>query len=865
MGIIHDAKYIQVVWQNRTTAKKVTESRDSLRLEEAGENTVEVEVVSYSQIDDGSSGQFAIRLDSQAADVPSVELGDGTTVSLVPAIDPATGIRWWVEGKTWDERRGHWLSDIYRGVGEVCIRVGIQSCRVKVSASTFTHQDLKQYLADFQTGFWELILDDASYTTGGARRNRQNLLDEATLRAISAFIKSVGSVLKNPKAELREVQHLKPRKEVRPVARTFMEMSTRGGSRMLTSRAYQESLDVPENRYAHYALRKVYQITKALCIVAAGQDRSLKKSLEEHKQRLHSFSNLKLINKDAVLQDLLDKERAIVEERVRICETNTYLAELAAAHPPSRQRTAGGKLIPYLQISPGKCADKIARKPFFSKVRSSAAKLWFDCPEGGYATVELGGFAAHASAGCEYEIVGEISYKVISGPGKPRHHFELIHVSEFRLLTSKKLERLSARLTASQQQAEDLERCGWERPLSKEEAAQQKREADSLQKLIGLMASKQESLATLGRELSPKLPALRAALKMFEENKIKSGSSFPNSMSYVQNPSYRGIHSAFTKIKDQSGLNDEEILLAIDRIEEISLVNVSMLYERWCLLQIIKVLIRFRYRPEAGWKRKLISQIFDSGRNVAVDFENPDLRRKVTLHYEKELDNGKRPDFVLDVSAHWGSSEATAKKRFVMDAKFYQDINSRRHGGLQQVVNELYNGKDYSEGGKNMVFVLHPSSSSAPKRATPQEWSHDNYYGEIRAADWGSAWPNHRYGGIYLSPINNGSHLDSLQRCIGMFLQYGMEDNESAGTNGALPENGMFCLICGSSDISCKQSPKNPKAWWTICNECRHFTGYSYCASCDNRLVKNGEHWSYHAVEPLNPVNIKCPSCGDLL
>jgi hypothetical protein len=29
-------------------------------------------------------------------------------------------------------------------------------------------------------------------------------------------------------------------------------------------------------------------------------------------------------------------------------------------------------------------------------------------------------------------------------------------------------------------------------------------------------------------------------------------------------------------------------------------------------------------------------------------------------------------------------------------------------------------------------------------------------------------------------------------------------------------------------------------------------------------LIKNGEYWSYHAMEPLNPINIKCPSCGGM-
>lgn len=864
MGGIQEAKYIQVVWQDRATARKVVESHDSLRLEPIDENTTEVEIVSYSRIDDGTPGQFAVRLDSQSLDVPRVEQANGTSIDLLPLTDPVTGLRWWVEGKTWDKQRGRWLSDIYRGVGEVRIKVGLQSCRVKISTSTFTHQELERYLTDFQTDFWELILDDASYISAASKRSQQNLLDAATLRAIAKFVESVELVLQNPKVELREVQRLKPRKNVRPVPRTFMEMATRGNTRTLTSRAYQESLDLPENRYAHHALRKVYQITKALCTVAASQARSLERSLEANRQRLSNFSNIKVINKDAVMHDLMDKERVMLEDESRVSKKNVHFAQLVSLHPASGHLEFRDERVPCLRVLLGERADKIPGNHFFAKVRSSETKPWFMPRDGGYITVELGVFSDQVAAGSEYEILGEIDYtKTKRDNKKTWHNFKLLEASEFRLVKSAKHEQ---QLSVAKQQVRYLESRDWQRSLTEEEAEQQKREARSIEKIIGLVMAKQEILASLSRELAPKLPALRAALKSFEGEKVKLDSRFPNSMTYVQNPAYQGIHVAFSRIKEGSGITDDEILLAMDRIEEIGLVNISTLYERWCLLQIIKVLTRFRYLPEYGWKRKLITQVLDHGRNVAIDFENSGLRRKLRLTYEMELDNGKRPDFVLDVSANYNGAEASTTKRFVMDAKFYQDINNDRHGGLQQVVNELYNDKDYAEGGQNAVFILHPSSKAAPSRATPQEWSRDNYYGEVPLFDWDNSPPNHRYGGVFLSPIANGSYLDPLQRAIGMFLQYGMENNDTKKCkHGALTENGVFCLVCGSSDVSCRQSPINPKAWWTTCNDCDHFTTYNYCRECDNRLIKNGEYWSYHSVEPLNPINIKCPSCGGLL
>ncbi|CAI08732.1 hypothetical protein ebA4602 [Aromatoleum aromaticum EbN1] len=867
MGDIQEAKYIQVIWQDQATAKKIVESHEALELEAVDENTVQVEIVNYSQIDNGSQGQFAIRLDSQSDDVPRFVLENGRSIELLPVTDPVTGLCWWVEGKTWDKQRGRWLSDIYRGAGQVRIQVGAHTCRVNISSSTFTHQQLEGYLRDFQTDFWELILDDTSYISAAAKRSQHNLLDETTLRAIRKFIECVDRVLQKPKVELREVQRLKPRKDVRPVPRTFMELSTRGTSRTLTSRAYQETSDIPDNRYAHYALRKVYQITKALCTVAATQARSIERSLVTHRQRLSKFSNQKVINKDAVMHDMQDKERALRELESQMSTQNNYFAQLICEQPVNGQPCCQGTHVPRIQVAQGKRADYI-QGVFLAVVRSRAGKDWFKPHDGGYVTVDFGVFSDQIRPEFEYEIFGDIDYNIIRTKNKkPRHNFTLLAVSEFRIVYSEKYEDLTERFRVYQQKVGDMESRNWRRPLRPDEAEQQQRETISIGRIIGLVEAKHENLATLSRELAPKLHALREALAVFEKKKVKLDARFPNSMTYVQNPAYQGIHSAFSKIKERSGIDDDEILLALDRIEEIGLVNISMLYERWCLLQIIKVLVfKYRYRPEEGWKRKLITQVLDQGRNVAIDFEHSQLHRKIRLHYEMELENGKRPDFVLDVVPGYNDSDSSRMRRFVMDAKFYQEIDNKRHGGLQQIVYELYNQKDYAEGGQNAVFVMHPSSSALPIRATPQEWSRDNYYGEVRLFDWDEYPPNHRYGGIYLSPIGNGAYLDSLQRAIGMFLQYGIENNNAtSGKHGALPENPLFCLVCGSSDVSCRQSPKNQKAWWVTCNDCNHFTTFNYCGGCGNRLIKNGEYWSYHAMEPLNPFNIKCPSCGDLL
>ena len=135
---------------------------------------------------------------------------------------------------------------------------------------------------------------------------------------------------------------------------------------------------------------------------------------------------------------------------------------------------------------------------------------------------------------------------------------------------------------------------------------------------------------------------------------------------------------------------------------------------------------------------------------------------------------------------------------------------------------------------------------------------------------------NHEYGAIYLSPIKHLNYLDNLQRVIGMFLQYGIETNKlkkernERGCEIFNPEPNvkMFCLVCGSETHQKQiKKTKNGEKIWVTCSNCNHFTVYNYCANsqCRNRLIKNGEYWSYHAMEPLNPINIKCPSCDSML
>jgi hypothetical protein len=235
-----------------------------------------------------------------------------------------------------------------------------------------------------------------------------------------------------------------------------------------------------------------------------------------------------------------------------------------------------------------------------------------------------------------------------------------------------------------------------------------------------------------------------------------------------------------------------------------------------------------------------------------IELNNFVLGVHILLTYEKELSNGKRPDYVLDFTSKNTNNESSTY-RLVLDAKFYENINEQ--GGISSVIDLLYNKKNYAEDGNNGVYILHPSKASVPLTTTPQSWSKNSYYGEDLVFDWDSIPPNHKYGAIFISPIiHDGEYLDDLQRLIGMTLQY-------------LSHSKIFCIVCGSSNchVDVKKTRSGHDKYFFTCNDCKHFFVNNYCSNCFDRLWKHGSYWTYHAADASQPYNIQCPRCADLL
>ncbi len=867
MNPTFEAKYIQVIWADQHSALSIKVSDKSLDLLELEPLNYQLDAITYSNACNGNLGQLAFRkLDETNKHPLSFKINSTLSSPLKPIKDSLTGNIWWVEAQKWSPKQKRWESEIFRSAGEVVLSIGKIKCRIHIASSSFSYKELELYLQDFRNDFWYLILHETSYIKGPAKNNKKKLLDSSSVKLIARFIDYTSQIINKPKKALHETQALVPIKNVRPVPRTFMEISTMGRRKMLTSRAYVESYNVPENKYIHYLISRILVLIRGLSEVSKYTANIQQRNLKDYKARLDSFSDYKKIDKQVVLNE--------VEELTEL-QVNQKIGLLEAVKSQDHNMNIYPLVSEVINIKLTKKLDNTDSLKFFGEVKVQQAANWSsrtDVLHDGFVyntsyilmTFSKEFFDGVLIEHAEYEIQGYIrrGFSKDQNQKKLGIFLDYVYIASVSIINCK----ITSELASTNKKIEELESTNWLRRLTVPEKQLQDKEQISVKKSFDMAHKAHDLSAQLFEELTPYVSKLKSIKRSFIKLNIITDSTLPNSMTFVQNPSYQGAHKLYKEIIELSGF-DEHLFIALQEVEKIGIVNISLIYERWCLLQIIKVLIdKYRFLPELNWKDKLIDQTINFKKNIKIDFANGDTGRAITLWYEKELSNLRRPDFILDVTVDNYKDGSATSHRLVMDAKFYEHIDSKRHGGISKVIQDLYQEKDYSEGEKNSVFILHPSKQSVPKKKTPQTWAESSYYGENQLFEWDSSLRNnshHKYGAVLVSPMIQSSFLDDLQRLIGMFLQYGTENNQNCSEQ-TMVDGKLFCLVCGSDKYHYYQPP-GKSSWWITCGECQHFTAYNYCGNCGNRLIKHGEYWTYHATKALEPTNIKCPSCASLV
>ncbi len=867
-----EIKYIEVQWYDKETITKVTESLNSLSLEYNDEIKIfECETTIYPNTE-GLRGQLAVRfLDSKPVN-PYIELPNGEAQHFSPIKDIDTGKTWWVVKDSWDKQNKFWRHIGINTAGTLKLILQEQQCHVLIGSMDFTRDQLEAYLSGFKDDLWELILDDSSAIQTD-KPNGGLGVNEAVIECINHLISNAEKVLDTPKVELREIQTLKPRKSVKPVNRTFMELVSKTNQRFLTSRATTPSYNVSENRYVLFALERSYRIIKQISILSGNKCKRYSDTTAKLQNQYDSFTDSITIDRDLVVKDL-----EILRERFNIEYWQNHLSEKLKANnvhfdgsynnDELHIRTQGHSTDQY-----SKDKDGFFIKTFndgqWGKENNKTTILSFK--------VYFPELVDCLKSRSEYKIIGEMHRKETQGAVI----YSFSSLSLIEVIPTDMVKNARNQFDKEKQSGIQLSANGWKRKLNQNELEEQEKEKIALLNRITFYSENQKLSEYVYEKVKPKQKQLLKIIKALRKIGIKPSSYFPNSMTFVQNPHYQGVHNGYKSLREVTNLADEELLVSLEEIDSIGLVNMPLLYERWCLLQIIKILKEsFRFIPQSSWKYQLINAVKTNEIDIEVSLSNTDAKRFITLTYEKTLDSGKRPDFVIDLDWYAEDdvkNEQPRKKRFVLDAKFYNKATFERFGGLMGVADQLYNQKNYREStaNNNPVFIIHPCKTALPERVTSQEWGKYSFLGELPIVD--GVLIDHQYGGVFLSPIDRQLYADELQRLLGLFLQYKLEDSNTIDNERSDDRtvSKPFCIRCGSSNLreiekssgyTNKQGEwvtRTYRSVWMQCNDCEQFISFNHCGSTDTRLIKNGFYWTYHSARAIEPFNIKCPNCGE--
>lgn len=892
-----EVRYLEITWQNRDEVLKVNFSDHPLVLEPV-EKGYEVETVTYTQ----AHYVIGIHIPNKTIDseVPYFLLANGEREYLSPVIIPGTDHIWWIQKSYWSSENKKWYSDTYRTAGRYEIQIEHTTLMIINNTSNFTIEELEYYLKDFKNNLWMLILDNKSVAKINIEKEEKSssIFNQEFLELLDSYLKGLEQVLLKPTMHLNEMQAKKPLRAVKPLPRTFREIAINPTAKMLTSRAFYESYDTPENRYVYYTLTRVLFLVKSLNRISKSQIEIFQQKLLEIDKSIHYYETLeyKVVDQNVYDNEILKLENDLVELKQSLI-TNRYNNHQNVVLEWERLQYT---------IKFGDNYARLSNQFFVTELNGIGYRALRSQLKETYLVVGFPNMTPGNLVSMELKIIGR-GNKGDDYTSKDKRFWRM----DFYEITEIDLPQYQ-RMKDKRQQ---LVTNGWREALTKEEIEDRDRELKTLRyqkEMIGELMNDLEAFLT-------KIPVIEKELihklSFFKQYKVKQQSHCPNSMVFIQNPSYVTVKSCYQKISQFQGLS-EALLEGLMQVEQIGLVSVPDLYERWCLMQILKVLTNvYNFSLEDDWEGKLVNLILHRDYNIELLMRNTRRHQEMLLTYEKVLPSGKRPDYVLDLHSfgdygissrydRYGFSNDHSKARLVLDAKFRSNLPEEE---ILKVVEELYHEKNYSENGKNQVFVIHPVQNSiSHTRTSPLEWGNSCNYGQAQqhldenmesvenistessgisedeqywneddvddfeVSEEEDVAPQHRYGHIFLSPsLKYSRSIDNLQRLLGAFLQRNAKyDSES---EGIISNHSFCCIACGNDSpetfiVNKTRTRGNNPRYTLECQKCSSFSVKTVCYACPvDDLFKNGFKWTYHRTRAEQVSNIVCYKCEKFL
>jgi hypothetical protein len=871
MGVL--AHYLDIEWQAPGVARRVEVSTYPIEIEAAPDGTLHAEVSIFRD----SAPWVGLQVSGPLACVEPCTINAQNERLPWLQVSDEHDRTWWIPETGWSKAGNKHVSEMHRSFGSFAVELGSdRKLILDAVALELDRAHAQEYLDDFRDELVWLAIGSRTGALGEVgSENSLYLLD-----ALKAFTDAASHVLVHPAREIREVTAAVATSRVRPNSETFRAVMRRPGGRTYPGRAAQESANIPENRY----LRGLIEHCRRLA-------RSVARSSSHHQAHLAARTTRERLR----AAELLAVESVEIDPEIFDNQLSDIRARLdaVATWPSSMLEPKESERLYRFTVGKEFKAERGAAKEFFyhnpdrvdrdderQGINFSVARL----------PAELHDLVISTSRfdkDVRLDLIGKAEITTFqTANGKVGRRATFTQVSG-ACAHSPVLERREAARSR-------YEKNGWRRPISRREREEYRLEANTALTRADHFAERSEGNAVVSAELTSVANSLDQQDYAWSNLKVPSISTFPMGMRFFQSPIYAAALAAFQNVsalEQRTGLNGD----ALDRLGRINTLHASALYERWCLIKIIGILMQdFGFAPQDDWVAHVVTSVSrarqpnDTGFSLHFTRAHPSMTAR--LDAEPVLANGRRPDFRLRFTVGTSAaSQVDADERglgrrsifrdakrlqsgLVMDAKFR---TRWKPDELHSMLRLLIDTKKYGQDG-DRVFILQPAKAAIEHRTSPLSWRRDCDYGQKDPT-------GHGHGSVQLAaePLSGAASLTNLRRLIALELQQVFPEPEVGevrdgnGVGSAAPlgstieicrSNSTFCIACGEThepaDVKPDRTERGNRKWYYRCSGCGTGTMQTRCFGCGSLLHKNGQLMTYHLTVADQISNVVCYECG---
>jgi len=846
------AHYLEIEWQSENTTRKVTVSTHPIDVEKGRDGMLHVEVSIFRDFEPW----LGLHLSGSLVDFVPVSIGARNERTPWLKVLDDQGRAWWIPATGWSRKAGRHLAEMYRSFGTFEVEIGPRHrLIVDAVALELDRAHAQDYLDDFRD---DLVWLAVGQPTGATARAGSDY-SYALVKALADFSRSARLVLDRPARDVREKSEVVPITRLRPSPETFMAVIRRPGGRAYPGRVAFESPDVPDNRYIHGMVEHCLRLAHSIVRASDRHNDHLATRAQRERARAKRLQDLDVVD---VSQEIFDNQ---ISEITRVMG---MIEEWTDCPDPSIGRHRE------FRFQPGKEYDGATPEMFYQnpdRDRQADFQNGIDfrvirLPE---TLHELVMTAHRIDRNMILTLTGDATVSSFrTSRGKVGRRVVLDSISRVQVHSPVLQERRRWRSVH--------EGNGWRRRLS----AKERKEIELEVRMARARADQMEERAKLSEAVHGSLSVIERDLVTQASGWKKAGvgstSVAPMGMRFTQNPIYASALAAFRRVVDverHTGIGGD----ALDRLGSINMLHASAIYERWCLIKIVDVLMEdYSFVPQAEWIEHVVASACrvgpqsDKGFSISLAREYPAMR--ANLEIEPLLGNGTRPDFRLRFETLEQNGETAAllseKKRdvrggLVMDAKFR---TRWKRNELAEMLTRLVETKKYGEDGCR-VFILQPAKAAVEHNTSPLGWGRDCDYGH-------RAPMRHAHGSIQLAaePIRGGEALMNLRRLIAMQLQDVFPEPQARTARQARGDveictaTSSFCISCGKAhaveDVEPGKTEGHNRKWLYKCSGCGAATMETHCYDCRTTIYKNGIQMTYHQTAADQVSNVICQRCG---